>query len=427
MHLKRKCTTCGMYRCAMRIETLALVAALALIIVAASGFVVSEMRRRGERRRAGTAAMPPEYFEALAFMLGDQADRALEVFLELAGRDTDTIELHFALGNLFRRKGEIERATLIHQNLIARPTLSREQRDLALKELGQDYLSAGLYDRAEKIFGDLLDLKTHQVDAARCLVQIYEQQQDWEQAAALRRRLEWLTRSSQRKVIAHYYCEVALRSRAQGNEEAAQSALNEARRNDRESARVRLMSAQAACKSGDERRAVREYREVLDQQPGLAEIVLPALAKLFPQGAHDQDFDSIIVELMNKHRDAVLPIAVAGLLHDMLRGPSVMNAIEQEIEWLMAPITAREAWPLKESHEVRAILIWLLSDWLSQRSLYQCSACGFSAHELYWHCPGCRRWDTMRLRRDVFPVPNAEGGQTPDKDTSPTAVQQTRR
>lgn len=406
----------------MRIETIALVIALAVIAVAAAGLVVSELRRRGDRHRTGTATMPPEYFEALAFMLGDQTDRALEVFLELAGRDTDTIELHFALGNLFRRKGEIERATLIHQNLIARPTLSREQRDLALKELGQDYLSAGLYDRAEKIFGDLLDLKTHQVDAARSLVQIYEQQQDWEQAAALRRRLEWLTRTNQRKVIAHYYCEVALRARAQGNEEVAQSALNEARRNDRDSARVRLMTAQTACTKGDERRAVREYKEVLAQQPDLSEVVLPLMAKLFPQGAHDPEFDSVIAELLNKHHSALLPVAVAGLLHDRLRGPTVMKAIEQEIEWLLAPITDHEAWPLKGSHEVRSILIWLLSDWLSRRLLYQCSDCGFSAHELYWHCPGCRRWDTMRLRRDVFPVPNAENGNMPDEDAAMTRV-----
>ncbi len=416
-----------MCRCAMRIETIFLVIALAVIVVAASGLVVSELRRRHERHKKGAATMPPEYFEALAFMLGDQTDRALEVFLELAGRETDTIELHYALGNLFRRKGEVERATLIHQNLIARPTLSREQRDLALKELGQDYLSAGLYDRAEKIFGDLLDLKTYQVEAARCLVQIYEQQQDWEQAAALRRRLEWLTRSNQRKVIAHYYCEVALRSRGQGNEEAAQSALSEARRNDRDSARVRLMSAQAASDSGDTRRAVREYKEVLAQQPDLAEMVLPALAKLFPQGAHDPEFNSMIAELLNKHRNAVLPVAVAGLLHESLRGPSVMKAIEQEIEWLIAPITDHEAWPLKGSHEVRAILIWLLSDWLSRRLLYQCSSCGFSAHELYWHCPGCRRWDTMRLRRDVFPIPNSENNETPDKGVPPTPITQTRR
>lgn len=394
----------------MRTETLALVIAIAVIIVAGVALVWSELQRRRYRHSRRTT-MPPEYFEALAFMLGDQTDRALEVFLELAGRDTDTVELHFALGNLFRRKGEIERATLIHQNLIARPTLSREQRDLALKELGQDYMSAGLYDRAEKIFGDLLDLKTYQIEAARSLVQIYEQQQDWEQAAALRRRLEWLTRSNERKVIAHYYCEVALRAWSQGDEGAVREALNEARRNDRDSPRVRLLSARLATKAGDTRRAVREYREVLANQPDLAEMVLPALAEQFVQGAHAKEFETVVAELVAGNRRAILPVAVAGLLHENLRGPSVLDTIEREIEQLVAPITEREAWPLKESHEVRAILIWLLSDWLSRRLLYQCTSCGFSAHELYWHCPGCRSWDSMRMRRDVFPVPNGSTGK----------------
>lgn len=411
----------------MRTETLALLFAVAVIVVAGLALAWSELRRRRDHR-GRPAAMPPEYFEALAFMLGDQTDRALEVFLELAGRDTDTVELHFALGNLFRRKGEIERATLIHQNLIARPTLSRSQRDLALKELGQDYLSAGLYDRAEKIFGDLLDLKAYQVEAARSLVQIYEQQQDWEQAAALRRRLEWLTRTNERKVIAHYYCEVAVRAQGNGDQAAAQSALNEARRNDRESPRVRLMSARAATEAGDTRRAVREYRDILANQPDLAEMVLPELARQFVRGAHAEEFDSIVADLLDRSRQALLPVAVAGLLHESLRGPSVLHAIEREIEQLVAPITEREAWPLKESHEVRAILIWLLSDWLSRRLLYQCARCGFSAHELYWHCPGCRSWDSMRMRRDVFPAPDGNARDAgPAGDPAAATISQTRK
>lgn len=390
----------------MHPETIALVIALALIVVGATGVAWNELHRRGRKRH--THRMPPEYFQALAFMLGEQTDRALEVFLELAGRETETVELHFALGNLFRRKGEIERATLIHQNLIARPTLSRAQRDLALKELGQDYLSAGLYDRAEKIFSDLLDLKTHQVEAARCLILIYEQQQDWEQAAALRRRLEWLQRKSERRVIAHYYCEIAFKAQSRGDEVAAREALIEARRNDRESARVRLLTAQAASRSGDTRRAMREYREVLEHEPGLGEMVLPALASLFPQGAHTVEFDAIVADLLKKNAKAYLPVAVAGLLHETLRCPSVLKAIGQEMERLISPLAEHRTWPLKGSHEVRAILIWLLSDWLEKRLLYQCSNCGFSAHELYWHCPGCRQWGSMRMRSDVFPVPGME-------------------
>ncbi len=388
-------------------ETIALVIAIVFIVAGAMGVVWNELRRRRKKRSA--SHMPPEYFEALAFMLGEQTDRALEVFLDLAGRESDTVELHFALGNLFRRKGEIERATLIHQNLIARPTLSRTQRDLALKELGQDYLSAGLYDRAEKIFGDLIDLKTHQIEAAQSLILIYEQQQDWEQAAAFRRRLEWLQGTSERKVIAHYYCEITLKAQSCGDEATARDALVEARRNDRDSARVRLLTAQAAVRSKDMRRAVREYRAVLEHEPDLAEIVLPALAELFPQGAHADEFGVIVHDLLKKKPNAFLAVAVAGLLHEGLRCPSILEAIEREIEHLIiSPLSEHGIWPPKDAHEVKTILIWLLSDWLERRRLYQCSSCGFSAHELYWHCPGCRGWDSMRMRSDVFPVPGID-------------------
>jgi lipopolysaccharide biosynthesis regulator YciM len=388
-------------------ETIALVIAIVFIVAGAMGVAWNELRRRRKKRSA--SRMPPEYFEALAFMLGEQTDRALEVFLDLAGRESDTVELHFALGNLFRRKGEIERATLIHQNLIARPTLSRTQRDLALKELGQDYLSAGLYDRAEKIFGDLIDLKTHQIEAAQSLILIYEQQQDWEQAAAFRRRLEWLQGTNERKVIAHYYCEIALKAQSCGDETTARDALVKARRNDRDCARVRLLTAQVAILSKDTRRAMREYRAVLEHEPGLAEIVLPALADLFPQGAQADEFDAIVHDLLKKKPGAFLAVAVAGLLHEILRCPSVLEAIEQEMKHLIiSPLSKRGIWPPEGAHEVRAILIWLLSDWLERRRLYQCSSCGFSAHELYWHCPGCRGWDSMRMRSDVFPVPSID-------------------
>ena len=391
----------------MHTETIALVVAIVLIVAGAAGVVWNELRHKRNRVRHAYR-MPPEYFEALAFMLGDQTDRALEIFLELAGRDNDSVELHFALGNLFRRKGEIERATLIHQNLIARPTLSREQRNLALKELGHDYLRAGLYDRAENIFGDLIDLKAHQVDAAKSLILIYEQQQDWEQAAAMRRRLEWLQGSSERKVIALYYCEIAERARVQGDEKAAREALAEARRNDRDCARMRLAVAKAAAGAGDTRRAIREYRELLGHEPGLAEIVLPTLANLFAQGAQAEEFDAIVGKLLRDKSDALLPIAVAGLRHESLRCPQVLAAIEREMEHLISPVSGYDSWPLKDTCQVREIMTWLLSDWLEKRPLYQCSRCGFGSHELYWHCPGCRAWDSVRMRGDVFPVPGGE-------------------
>ncbi len=391
----------------MRAETIALAVALGLLVVGAIGVAWSWLRRRRHVQHL-VRRLPPEYFEALSFVLDEQMDRALEVFLQLADREADTVELHFALGSLFRRKGELERATQIHQNLIARPALSRGQRELALKELGQDYLRAGLYDRAERIFSELLDLKSHQAFAARALVTIYEQQQDWAQAAAMRRRLEWITHRSERPVIAQYYCEIAEAARERGDAAAAREALTEARRNGRDVPRVRLLTAQAAAEQGDRRAAVREYRELLMREPGLAEVVLPPFAALFASGSRDPEFDATVRHLLEAGQQALTPLAVAGLRHPHLRGPVVLEAIERELTRLIEPLSDLDTAPLMNSHDVRAALVRLLTDWIVRRPFYQCATCGFQAHELYWHCPGCRGWDTMRLRKDVFPEPGAD-------------------
>lgn len=390
----------------MRPEDIALIVALAAVVTGAGGLLWAWLRQR--RRQPFTKVLPPKYFEALSFLLEDEMDRALEVFLELADRDADTVEFHFALGSLFRRKGELERATLIHQNLIARPSLSREQRELALKELGQDYLRAGLYDRAERILTDLLELKVHQEFAARQLITIYEQQQDWSQAAALRRRLEWITGRSERPVVAQYWCEMAEAAAMRGDSRSAAEARAEAQRNGRDIPRVRLLSARAATEEGDLRRAAHEYRGLLENEPELAEVTLPPLAAVYPAGAREREFEMVVRRVYADGSLGLTAVAVAGLKHEELRSPAVMEAIELELSRLIEPLSDHEVAPLMESHDVRAALVRLLSGWVALRPLYQCRICGFRTHELYWHCPGCRGWDTIRMRRDVFPVPDVE-------------------
>lgn len=402
----RKSATCDGHRCAMRIDDIILVSALAVAIAGGAGLLYSWLRER--RRRPLAKRLPPQYFEALSFLLEDQMDRALELLIELADRDADTVEFHFALGSLFRRKGELERATLIHQNLIARPSLSREQHELALKELGQDYMRAGLYDRAERIFAELLDLKSHQEFAARRLVTIYEQQQDWAQAAALRRRLEWITGRSERAVIAQYNCEIAETAYARGDEDAAAAALAEARRNGPEVPRVRLLSARAAIQRGDLAGAAREYQALLEGEPDLAEATLPSFAGLFSAGARAPQFEAAVRRVLAMGPHAQTPIAVTALKHPELRSPVMMEAIERELAHIVEPLSEPEAAPIVESHAARVALVRLITGWVARRPLYQCRTCGFRAHELYWHCPGCRGWGTMRMRRDVFPVPGTE-------------------
>lgn len=390
----------------MRAETIALAIAICLIVVGGAGVAWGWLRRR--RLGKVSKRMPSEYFEALSYLLDDQMDRALATFIELADRDSDMIELHFALGSLFRRKGELERAARIHQNLIARPSLSRAQHEMALKELGQDYLRAGLYDRAERIFSELLEAKAQQTFAARQLVTIYEQQQDWTQAAGMRQRLEKLGGRNERKIIAQYYCEIAERARERGDTAEKARALAEARRNGNDVPRVRLLSAQTALEQGNAREAAREYRELLEQDPSLAEVTLPALAAVYPRGARDPDFDAVVRRLLNDSPQARTPLAVAGLKHTRLRGPAMLEAIERELTILVEPLSERAAASFMGSHELRAALIRLLTEWVAQRPLYLCRVCGFRTQALYWHCPGCRGWDTMRMRRDVFPEPEKE-------------------
>src|SRR5699024_2441111 len=223
--------------------------AIFLIIVGGSGVVWGWFRRRRQKKRA--ARLPQEYFTAVSYLLEDRTDRALAAFIELADRNSDMIELHFALGSLFRRKGEFERAARIHQNLIARPALSRVQHGMALRELGQDYLRAGLYDRAERIFGDLLVSRAQQAFAARQLVTIYEQQQDWTQAADMLRRLEKLDGRNEHHIIAQYYCELAEVARSEENFQAMRRALSEARRHASDLPRVRFLHARNAFEQGN--------------------------------------------------------------------------------------------------------------------------------------------------------------------------------
>jgi lipopolysaccharide biosynthesis regulator YciM len=390
----------------MQTESIALAVAIFLIVVGATGVVWGWLRRRREKKRA--AQLPREYFTAVSYLLEDRTDRALAAFIELADRNSDMIELHFALGSLFRRKGEFERAARIHQNLIARPALSQVQHEAALRELGQDYLRAGLYDRAERIFGDLLDSRVQQAFAARQLVTIYEQQQDWTQAADMLRRLEKLDGRNEHHIIAQYYCELAVAARAEENYNAMRRALAEARRHASDLPRVRFLHARSAFEQGNFREATREYRELLEREPKLAELVLPHFATVFPRGARDSSFDDIVRRLLNKSPQANTPLAVAGLKHPRLRSPVMLEAIERELTLLVEPMSERTIASFMDSQEVRTALIRLLTEWVAQRPLYLCHVCGFRTQDLYWHCPGCRSWDTMQMRQDVFPEPEKE-------------------
>ena len=189
----------------------------ALFVAAAAGWFFGRYRASGGAGRTAPAnKLSEEYFRGLSFLLEEEPDKALEVFLRMADVDNDTVETHFALGNLYRRRGEVERAIRVHESIMARPSLSDDHRLHAMFALGEDYFRAGLFDRAERLFQQLAEGGGRRVAALRYLLRIFEQQRDWEQAIAAHRRLVALASPEHPTAIAHYHCELAETLRTQG-------------------------------------------------------------------------------------------------------------------------------------------------------------------------------------------------------------------
>ena len=190
---------------------------LALLVPAAFALGWWASRQVGARRSgAEVSELSSDYFRGLNYLLNEEQDKAIEVFLKLAEYNRDTVETHLALGNLFRRRGEVDRAIRLHQHLVSRPGLSDAMKTVALLELGEDYMRAGLLDRAEALFCDLVAMDAHAPSALRHLISIYQHERDWHKAIEHARRLEVMTGEDEAPMIAQFYCELADRSRQHG-------------------------------------------------------------------------------------------------------------------------------------------------------------------------------------------------------------------
>ena len=248
----------------MPTESTFLLAGLFLLL-AAAGWAMGRFGERDEEQ-----APPPlniDYLKGLNFLLNEQTDQALEHFLQMVRVDDKTIETHFALGSLFRRRGEVDRAIRIHQNIIARPDLAAEQRDQALYSLAKDYLHAGLLDRAENLFARLSQGSRYQVQALEALCRIYAQEKEWERAIDAAERLEVLGGRSLALQIAHYYCELAEASAQQNDYAAARAYVKKAQKGRPRTMRGALTRAHIAQETHDSKTALRLYHRIIDSSP----------------------------------------------------------------------------------------------------------------------------------------------------------------
>src|SRR3990172_1959632 len=224
----------------------------------------------------GQKRIHPEYFKGLNFVLNEQPDKAIEVFIRMLEVDSETVETHLALGNLFRRRGEVDRAIRIHQNLIARPTLSRDERSVAMLELGMDYMRSGLFDRAENLFKEVVESGSHTIQAYTELLDIYQQEKDWDNAINSARRLENVSGQKFNQIIAHFYCEKAEEMRARKEEREVRDNLHKAISIDPECVRASILEAELIYEEGKYKQAIRAYKRIEKQNPDyLSEVIIP--------------------------------------------------------------------------------------------------------------------------------------------------------
>jgi len=377
-----------------------------------------------------TRSLPKSYFKGLNFLLNEEPDHAIDAFVEVAKLDPETTELHFALGNLFRRRGEMERAIRVHQSLLQRADLPAPEREHALNELGHDFLKAGLLDRAEQAFEQLQDTR-FAVPAVKALIRIYESEHDWPRAIEAVKRLRALVDEPVPQ-LAHYQCEraqAALEARppdlATATEalDEADHALQALARAAKEvqgvRARIAMLYAQLARASGDAAAERLSLESVLDVAPAYAGLIAAELLESYRRDGLTEEglqrlrdhharypsldvFGVVLRELRAHHgHTASWDFAREALR----RGPSLLGldrvlAVELDEQGAAAQdtIVQTSAQSFTQVADLN-LLRSLIHRHTHRLDRYACRQCGFQAHHFYWQCPGCHGWDTYAPRR----------------------------
>ena len=381
-------------------------AAVALVLVA---FTVGRLTARPERRPAPSAMGPSRlttrtpsddaFIKGLTHLMADHTDQAIEEFTRAVTLNSDTVETYVILGNLFRQKGEIERAVRIRQSIVARPNLDPAVKVQALYDLGLDYRKGGLFNRATEAFHDVLELDPSHVEAQQEQVSIFEETRDWERAFDSLRKLDRSTGSDSRRILAHYKTELGKEQMAAGKLDKAEDSLSQAIKVDSGCLDAYLHLGDLELARDRTRKALNVWRKAVRLQPVHAHLVVSRVAAA-EEALGQRAVSDFLGEIDTTQAEVTTHLALAEYYHrhekddralDLLRAavektPSELNAHRLRGEILLA---RGDQPPLREAYG--ELLRQLEGDWAT----YQCGQCGFVSHQLTWKCPRCHHWDTM--------------------------------
>lgn len=386
---------------------------LVLVVVAiGAGWALGRWQTSTELRRQNSLAN--HYFRGLNYLLNEEPDKAIEIFLQLAEREPsrsyrmgrqashDVIETHLALGSLFRRRGEMDKAIRFHKHIIAQPHLNEAQRTQALRELGRDYLQAGLLDRAERLFSELIEREKGDTQPTRQLMDIYQQEKDWSKAIEQAQHLQMQEPEESNFLLAQYNCELAEQALARDDTEGAKKALRQAKRYKPGHPRAMILSGDMARLKGDQAGAISEYIKACEADPEVFVLLGELMLEAHEQLAQVDEFMEWLRDFWGTSQLSAALILLATL--QAKKDPQVgvktlLDGLEKRvtINGLEALVHLLHQHQMSLAEVDPELIVRLMSDLRSAQARYRCKQCGFSSSEHHWLCPSCRQWGTTRL------------------------------
>ena len=369
-------------------------------LAALAGWIIG---RRGGEQHSDTqvSKLSTTYFRGLNYLLNEQPDKAIELFLHIAELDKDTFETQVALGHLFRRRGEVDRAIRLHQALAQRNDLSDAQKVQALSALGEDYMRSGLLDRAETVFTDLAELDQRAPQALKHLIGIYQAERDWEKAIENAQRYEAATGEPMGKLVGQFECELAERHRANGAAEAARAAIKRAYAADSTSVRAGIIEGRLESEAGNATNAIRAFERAARHDPDYLPVILPVLLENYEKVGERSGACTFLAEMCEHYRGIAPVLALARMVETEEGVGAARRYLAEQLK--DRPSVRGEAalidLSLADKADAEATLVDLknITDQLLVRNpSYRCNRCGFGARSHHWQCPSCKEWGSLK-------------------------------
>ncbi|MGZ5570477.1 MAG: lipopolysaccharide assembly protein LapB [Usitatibacter sp.] len=349
-------------------------------------------------------SLPTSYFRGLNFLFNEQPDKAIESFLQVAKENPQTVELQFALGSLFRRRGEVDRAIRMHQDLINREDLAAEQRREASLELAQDYFKAGLLDHAEQVLAKMAEADPS-AEVHRQLLDIYIQEKDWAKAIGAAQKLEANAERNYQKEIANYYCELAITEHVHGRAEPADAYLKRALETNRKCVRANLLRGEWLARAGRHEAAIEAWKAIESQDPAYFGLAAEGMVESYKALGRAGDGLALLRGLQHRYPGLDLLNVVYQVTAEQEGDEAAWRLVRDEVRrnhtlvGLDRLIDAELVRSPPERRQDLQLMKNLVHSHAQALAVYLCANCGFKARQFFWQCPACGGWETFPPRR----------------------------